>query len=290
MKLFNSILLVLSLMVFSSCDMMYHEDEVPKSDDEFGSGPVVNPDDGNAVDSEINIDGRRRSGNPPNTSNTRYPPEITKYTPSITSTKDQLIFLPFEYECSPSADGPSAIYFQIEGANSYWQVEPTANSGQTGQLVLKLGLPGNISNGQFVVNYRIKDNLGAISNVVRTTVNIIDVALCDGSYFEGEDGLTVRSYDMGTSTSKVRVTYNMFNIPDRIDIYYDGKWVGGTGRPVPYGTLPPQSYCSQPQDGYVSGDSFFEFNYNANRSRRVDVYVSGCLNSSTSWNVWVECL
>ena len=268
---------------------MYQEEEMSGPNDEFGNGPIVSPDDANQISDHIDLDGIERSGNPPSPSYIRYPPQITKHNPNITSSKDQLIFLPFDYQCSPHAEGPVAIYFQIDGASLYWEVQPASSSPSTGQLVLTLTLPGNIQNGTFSVNYRIKDDLGYTSNVVTTTIRVIDVAECNGDFFEGKDGLTVRSYDMGSTASSVRVTYDMFTIPDRIDIYYDGRWVGGTGRSVPYGTLPPQSDCSAPKDGYISGSGFFDIKYNPSNSRRIDVYVNGCLNSTTAWNVWVEC-
>jgi len=281
---------MIGLISFSACDMLYSENDVPQtSDDEFGTGPAIFTSDPSGINDHTLVPGSEFVGSPPGSSNIRYPPRIFNHTPTIASTKDQLIFLPFGYECSPHAKKPEVIFFQIEGSGRYWKVQPAVGNGVQGDLHIAVVLPGNIQNGSFMVNYRIKDDLGFISNVLSTEIRIVDVAVCDGAEFTGEDGLTVRSYDMGNSATTARVTYDMVSIPDRIDIFYAGRWIAGTGSSVGYGELPPQSKCTKLGNGYVSGDGFFDISYDPKVSRRIDIYVSGCRDGGTSWSVWVEC-
>lgn len=290
-----SIILISSLLALSltSCEDLFDFDN-PNPDGitsggEWGSGNAVNPNNPNEVDSQIDVeDGIRMDGDSPDqTGNTA---DIWGHLTSVTSTKDQAIFLPFEYKTDVRGDGIQYVFVEVVGATSHWRISYFHNNQTQGRAVIKMNLPSNIENGDFAVRYGIQDDFGNVSNFVLTTIKIIEVAQCTGDAFEGEDGLTVKSYEMGEFGSTIRVTYDTYSVPDRVDIFYDARWVGGTGSSIAYKSQPPVSECYDGVDGYVGSSGFIDIPYNPNKSRRLDVYVSGCLGGGTAWTVWVECL
>ena len=261
---------------------------------EFGNGPEVdpgNPDDvsDNSSVNDGNESGRQSSGNPPpTTTNVQHPARIWEHVASVGASPDQYIFLPFEYEVSSHADRISDIFVQITGANTFWRIEKY-NTALSGQIILSVKIPSKMTSGEFRVNYRIQDDMGIVSNVLETTVRIVEVANCADLFVEGHDGLTTRSVDLGPNPGRVRITYDMYSVPDRLDVFYGGQWVGGTGPAIPFGQAPPIDVCYTGTPGYIGGSNFFDITYDPNVSRRLDLYVSGCLGGGTAWIVWVEC-
>jgi len=81
----------------------------------------------------------------------------------------------------------------------------------------------------------------------------------------------------------------LFGLPDRIDVFYNNQWVGGSGSRIGIDDFPPVSICFDRTDGYVSGDGRIDFNYDPSSSRIVTVYMSGCLGSDTAWDLFVNC-
>jgi hypothetical protein len=110
-----------------------------------------------------------------------------------------------------------------------------------------------------------------------------------GQFVSGAEGLTFTNLTLGNVAGTASINYDTYSIPDRLDIYYNGNWVAGTGTDP--GPVPPQKNCSD----VVSGDGFYgkmgtlSFAYDPAISKEVTVVVSGCLGSSTAWDYTVEC-
>jgi hypothetical protein len=73
---------------------------------------------------------------------------------------------------------------------------------------------------------------------------------------------------MGTDNGHVVITYDMYNIPDQLDVYYEGVLIATTGEPV-------------------SGIDTIEFDYVMNRATWVMVVVTG--PDGTAWEYEITC-
>lgn len=91
--------------------------------------------------------------------------------------------------------------------------------------------------------------------------------------FAGGNTPFTKIFNMGSQIGKVTVSYNMFIVPDSLDVYYDGVLVGSTGGPV-------------------SGTGSFTFIYNPTTPGLYSVTVVVTPNpivTSTQWNFTISC-
>ena len=295
-KRFFQISMVASLFILSSCEGYFVDPLAPASNNgpgnEWSSGAPVDPNNPNEVASNTKVAGGTvQQGTPPSTTtNVQHPPKIWGNQNTATTSRDQTLFLPFEFSASPHSDGLRHVYVNIENSDTYWDIRYTSDNYMSGQITLEVSVPANVQGeGSYTITYRIEDSNGLVSNVLSTKVKVVAVSDCQEGYFEGTSGLTVKSYDLGTKAGRVRITYDTKTIPDRIDVFYGKQWVTGTGQAISFGEAPPTSDCNQPQPGYVGTGGFWDISYDPAISRRLDIKVSGCFGGATKWEVWVDC-
>ena len=245
----------------------------PEEDVELDSRlPVKQPIDPSTQPNELNkeliIYGELEEGNMPSAKN----PDQIKITVSISSaliTNDNFLFLPFAFDSNDQLKG---IYIEVAGAQEHWNapvelVDPADNS-----FAVAIGIPSFIQKGDFVVSYSIYDQNNNVS--------------------ENQDGITVKTYDMGDFPGVVNISYFMYTQKDRMDIRYNGEWVASTS-PVLLegGQAPPFKLCREasPADGFVSSGGSFSIPYDPQISREISIYVSGCLEGGTLWFFDVNC-
>lgn len=229
------------------------------------------------------------SGTPPAPSSSSSAPVVSNNQSSARITNDNTLILPFSYN-STTFNGYGGCYIQVNGASTYWNVLGGSNNPQNGQVLLPVGIPSTVLDGNFTISYCIYDADGRVSNILQTNVTIAPPKTCPGNE-RGSDGLTIFEYDLGNTPGNVTVDYNTYTIPDRVDIFYDGQWVDGTGSALPNGSFPPQLNCTNasPNDGFVGARGSFTVNHNGNSNATLKVYVSGCIGSSTAWDIQVSC-
>ena len=191
--------------------------------------------------------------------------------------------LPLIYTGSSTID---KVYFQVIGADgSYYSVTPTLVQGAGGYAYITITMPGNIDDGNFNIQYVIEDTNGNISNPVNTIVRITnDVVFACGpaSNTTGSSGLTFTSLFLGIESGPVNIYYDMYGLPDRMDIYQGETWIAGTGS-NPNSPIPPLGNCSNPLNGFVQYSGNVNFNYDSSKGQIITVVISGCLGSGTSW-------
>lgn len=217
--------------------------------------------------------------------------KITTWQASASVTADNYLFIPFMTGNSNEIEG---VYLQVEGADNYWEIplEPGMDATQ----VLNVGIPANITEGRFNIDYRMYGPGGLIGNTVRlNTAVTLPEDLCNGGStlgrIEGLDGITVKTFNLGSTPGWVTVYYDTYTVPDRIDIRYGKQWVRSTGSLM--NTIAQPLFakpCSQTSsgDGYVGQSGVFEFYHDPTLGDRFDIYVSGCLDGGTQWWVQVE--
>lgn len=97
-----------------------------------------------------------------------------------------------------------------------------------------------------------------------------DPRACDDSsaVTSGGAGVTDTYINMGTRSGKVGIRYQMWNIPDKMDVYQNGTLVATTGAPV-------------------AGDHWLYFEYDPSRGTTIMVRVTG--SGKTSWSFLHTC-
>jgi hypothetical protein len=228
--------------------------------------------------------GTNKTGNAPVTTVTTDL-QITIGQESASITNDNVLFIPFLFSSSSQVSG---IYLQLKGADNHWQIKLDPVAGNV--YVAGIGIPPRVSSGVFEVLYKLYDAAGKVGNEKKMTVTIVPTQSFCGTQnriprVEGEDGLTVRTFDMGNVKGKVKIFYDTYTVKDRIDIRYNGKWIRSTGALLSDNGTPPIKPCNLVgnNDGFVGTTGTFEFDYDPSISRKVDVYVSGCLDGGTLW-------
>ncbi len=204
------------------------------------------------------------------------------------------LYIPFTYA---QANNIVGIYLQVDGAQHYWDLRvQNATLNASGNYVFPLGIPQQAITGNFSVNYALYDATGNVSQAARTRVGIqAQVQGCDDGqpYHEsGSYGLTVRTIKLGNTAGRVNIRYDMYQLPDRMDIEYDSQWVASTGATLTNGQIPPSSICRDGQAGYVGGTGTLSFNYDPNKSHEFTIYMAGCYGTTfgtTAWDFWVDC-
>jgi hypothetical protein len=174
------------------------------------------------------------------------------------------------------------FYVKIDSANSYWAA-PVEFDTSTSKPFVRILIPNFIRNGNYKLKFAVGDCNGNISAIVNTNVSVIDPLGC-GANFSGNVGITALVANLGGNAGTASISYDMYSIPDRLDIRYNGQWIASTGTLLAVNGYPN---CGV-SNGFVSGKNTITFNYNPSVSRLVELYVSGC-QSGTAWKINIEC-
>jgi hypothetical protein len=257
---------------------------------------IIDPDDHPSELSRALLieNGINRNGNIPEAEQS-YDLSILNAQNSALITPDNFLFIPFIYEATSDGAG---VYLQIDGADNYWEipVQP-GNIGERVAEVLSIGVPENVIDGTFYLNYTIFGNSGKIGGFrsLKTTVELPEDFCTDGSSFpkvEGNDGIVVKSYTFGDEPGFFSIEFDTYTVPDRVDIRYGNEWVRSTGTLLSNTSpAPPIKECSDVSDGdgFLGQYGVFNIFYDPDKfenprvGKKVDVYVSGCLEGGTAW-------
>lgn len=281
-KLF--VLLTSGLLLAGSCNKSGNDGRTPG-----GGDASVSPNDPVAVSAVLIIpNSQPQSGNIPETTNDPASPKLTQYEESVSYSYGGTVKLPFHYE-DLSGKGISGIYAQVTGADSYFEI-PVSGTGGSGEMVLPIGLPKNLETGKFQVKVCVYVD-DKVSNIFETDITVTEPMSCGVSRSSGGEGITSTIHDMGNQSGTVVIKYDTYTVPDRIDVFYGGKWVAGTGSyPGDLGIVPPLADCDNPTEGYVGDKGMFCFPFDpAESGSEVEVVVSGCVRGGTAWNYDISC-
>ena len=238
---------------------------------------------------------------------------MTMVDSTVSYTAGSYVRLPIEYSDN-SGSGISGIAFQVNGADSYIDVPVIA--GNSGVMLLPIGIPSNTDEGKFCITIAIYDNDNNVSNTFETCITVTRPLGCNVTKVSGGEGVTSTLHNMGTNPGVVKIEYETFTVPDRIDVFYNGIWVAGTGsNPGSVGSIPPLADCSNPTEGYIGDNGTFCFTYDPENFKStllksgqlksihlpsallhlqdtahfVEVVVSGCVRGGTLWEYTISC-
>ena len=192
------------------------------------------------------------------------------------------VLLYFNYNTNNN-DSLCTFYVQIDSSDSYWAA-PVEFDTLAQRPYVRILIPNFVRNGDYKLVFAVGDCAGNISSLTNTAVSVTDPLGC-GASFSGNVGITALVANLGGNAGTASISYDMYSIPDRLDIRYNGQWVASTGTP-----LTPTGYpnCAISPNGFVSGSNTITFNYDPGKSKIVEIYVSGC-NSGTAWQIEVDC-
>ncbi len=227
----------------------------------------------------LRLNGSNKNGTMPSDIGTGSP-VVVDHPVAVEVSAGVLLFIP--YQISDTND-VCHIYLQVSGADNYWEAALTIDPSSH-QPFFQILIPKFVIEGEFDLVFSLGDCNGNVSGIYSTETTVSPIADCNSS-ISGSVGITVRSFDLGDKEGLAGFGYEMYDIKDRLDIRYNGKWVASTGTLFSNQVLLPN--CDS-FDGFVSDEGSLTFKYDPKVSRFVEVYVSGCIDG-TAWDVWAIC-
>ncbi len=165
----NFSILIAFLIVLTSCS----KDDGPTSGNTNNTNSLIDPADSDALSAVIIMPAGSTSsnGNPPAPSESNQAPIVDSQQAFITSSNGSTAPLSFSYEnVNGNIDG---CYVQIDGAGNYFTIPYGSDTGESGSLQLPLGIPSNVDQGEFNVNFCVYDDNGLVSNIISINVSVL---------------------------------------------------------------------------------------------------------------------
>jgi hypothetical protein len=292
MKL-STFLSILILIVFAACN-----DPQPEKG-------TTSAGDVDVLIKQLTFDGTLESGAPPNPNAKPSALRIAKGPSGASTTYDNLMFIPLSISDSIGFDG---VYIQLsnesdEFSGSYMKIPLTKTSSTDTVKMLKFAIPADIDPGLFFMNMSTY-NGDTVSAVHSFPVKIVHPQRgCDGggkNALSGDFQFCARSYSFDESDfprnnfneiepQRLTLKANLFESADRVDVYVDKHWVGGTGTILAFGDAPVPTACDDEDasaNGFVRNVHYLSFEVMPDQ--RIDVFVNGCLDV-TAWEYSFTC-
>lgn len=227
--------------------------------------------------------------------------KISHYQQSAELSPGTTIYLPLNYTITGS-NVIAGIYLHVVGSDHYWNV-PISKIGRSSSqsknsrvnndynsIVLPINLPEYVIPGTFTLSYTLYDQQGNTSSSASTHASVQPASEGCGFRAHGKEGLYTKKILLGEEPGTIGITYNMYTIPDRMDIKYNGEWVASTATtPLLANEDPPSSVCYDGTEGYVSGSRTLSVDYDPSLSKYLEIYMYGCFESTTEWDFSVSC-
>lgn len=279
-------LLALFLLFLSSCSKDDTSGDIP--DD---TSSVVLPSEANDLAKILVIPNNSlvNSAAIPESSSIGEAPIVSNIDTNISYSAGSNIFLPADLY-SPTQVNIKGVYVQVKGADSYYDVAINSNT-YNGLISLPIGLPSIVGAGDFVLILKFYDDNGKVSAINEINVTVNKAESCGKTKVSGGHGLTSNLFTLPETSGEIKISYDTFTVKDKIDVFQNGIWIGGTGSYTERGTLRRALNCSVATEalGYVGEKGEFIFEYNPNLGKEIEVVVSGCEMGGTKWEYEFSC-
>jgi len=282
----TSALLMAGIVQFSSCKK---EDSAPTP---TPAAPTyadysINPANPDSLSKVISFGKATfQKGNWPTTASTNT--VSIDYDPSLTvSTGGSTTYLPIVYKGTETF---TKVLLIVKGATTGYFMYDASVTDLSGTFFVPMTIPKSVMQGNFSLQVLLLNAKGDIvsSKTITVPVQIKKPYECStsGASVSGSSGITQTMHALDGKAGEVSIDWNTYSIPDRIDVYVDGKWVNGTGASA--APPPPLCPCSNPLPGFVGSSGTFKIPVTAS-SKNIEVYVSGCTGSGTAWDYNLKC-
>ena len=253
---------------------------------------TVSPSNPNALTSALVIPNATTVNSPnlPTSSSANVAPVITTIDNNISYSSGSKIFIPLTANSKTSAI-IKGVYVQVKGASSYFDL--TLPNGIAASAIYSL--PINVSDivgaGNFIVVLKLYDNAGNISMEYEVSITVTNPSSCGTTKVSGGEGVTSTVFSLPKIAGSLKISYNTYTVPDKIDVFQNGVWMSGTGSSTVRSTLRRPLSCAVATAalGYVGKKSEFNFNYDPSLGQYIEVVVSGCENGGTAWEYTFSC-
>ena len=260
------------------------------SKEEDGSNSV-SPSDPDAVSEVLVIPNAEvvNSSSLPASSDASVAPTVSNMDINISYSAGGQIYLPSDV-AAPSQNNIVGVYVQVEGASTYFDVPINANTS-AGLISIPIDLPSIVGPGNFTLLLQFYDSAGNVGLIYEINITVTDPSNCDTTKVSGGEGLTSNIFDASNRAGIITLEYETYTVPDKIDIFQNGVWLGGTGPQTDRSTLRRAANCNVATvaKGYIGAEGQFVFPYNPAMGREIEVVVSGCENGGTAWEYTFSC-
>lgn len=251
----------------------------------------LSPSNPNALSSVLVIPNAEVVNSPdlPPSSPSTVAPVVTNIDNNISYSSGGQIIIPSNVS-SPAHSNIKGVYIQVKGASTYFDI-PINSSSSASLISLPIDLPSLVGPGNFTLIIKFYDNAGNISAVYEVNITVTEASNCGTTRVSGGQGLTSNIFRLGGKAGMVKISYDTYTVPDKIDIFQGGQWIGGTGPSTQRSTLRRALNCNVATEslGYVGKKSEFIFAYNPGLGNEIEVVVSGCENGGTAWQYTFSC-
>lgn len=274
------LLLVLSSATFVSC-----------SKNETSAPNKISPADSNALSAVLVIPGAQTVNSPnlPASSALVVAPTVSHIDTNISYSAGSQIIIPSNI-ASQTQSNIKGVYVQVKGSSTYFDIP--INSNATNALIsLPVNLPSIVGAGNFTLILKFYDNAGNISLSYEVNITVTNPSSCGVTKVSGGEGITSALFNVPNTSGAIKISYDTYTVPDKIDVFQNGVWIGGTGNLTDRTTLRSALSCNLATvaAGYVGQNANFVFNYDPTLGQNIEVVMSGCENGGTAWEYTFSC-
>lgn len=253
-------------------------------------GEVIPPNENNLTEILVIPNGTLvKSANLPTSSSTEEAPVISNIDTNLSYSSGSKIILAADFY-SPSKANLKGVYVQVKDSNSYFDVAIDSDINN-GLISLPIGLPSVVEVNNLVLILKFYDKSGKISAITEINVTITKPDNCGKTKVSGGHGVTSNIFTLPETSGQVKISYETYTVKDKIDVFQNGIWIGGTGSSTERTTLRRALNCSAATEdlGYVGEKGEFLFEYNPALGKEIEVVVSGCEMGGTKWEYEFSC-
>lgn len=214
-------------------------------------------------------------------------PVINDYDQNISYTAGSHLIMPIDVSGISEITG---VYIQVKGASTYFDM-PILPGMPSNPFIIPAELPLDLGEGTFTLVLKFYDINKKVSLSKEVNITITKINNCGVTKVSGGQGLTSNLFRIPNTPGTIKISYETFTIKDKIDVFQNGAWIGGTGPITDRITLKKAANCSVATEdkGYVGQKSEFLFEVDPNAGTEIEVVVSGCENGGTLWEYTFSC-
>lgn len=167
-------------------------------------------------------------------------PVLTHFDNNVSYTAGSKINIPITFSANSKLAG---AYIQVKGATTYANV-PINTSSSQGTVSIPFILPSALATGTFTLVLKFYDLNKKVSQSSEISIRVTKSYKCGTTKISGGEGLTSTLFIVPNTVGKIKLSYDTYVVKDKIDVFQNGTWIGGTGPSTVRTTLRKALDCS----------------------------------------------